>query len=164
MKTLYLVRHAKASRDEKEITDWERPLTPAGIQRATIVGKKLRSKKVAPEKIISSYAFRALNTALIFAAQIKYPLSAIDIEDRLYMAKTSDTIDMLKKQDDSVKSIMLFGHNPGISNLCNHLTRKKGKELATSEVVCIEFTTDSWSNIAKYTGKLVFTESGKRKA
>lgn len=164
MKTLYLVRHAKASRDKKGITDWERPLTPSGIQRATKVAKKLSAKKAVPDKMISSYAFRALNTGLIFAAQMRYPLAAVEIDDILYMKKASQITDMLKKQNDSITSIMLFGHNPSISELCNDITRKKSKELPTSAVTCIQFKTDKWSNIGKIAGKILFTESGEKKA
>lgn len=161
MKTIYLVRHAKASRDEKGIGDWERPLTVTGIYRAQKVAKKLHDKKINPGRMISSHAFRSLNTALIFAINLRYPVSALEISASLYEKKTSDILAMLKKQDDSISSIMLFGHNPSISDLCNSLTRKKGVELPTSAVTCIQFKTDKWSEIAKFAGKTSFTESGK---
>lgn len=161
MKTLYLVRHAKASRDEKGINDWERPLTVSGIYRAQKVAKKLYDEKIHPARMISSHAFRSLNTALIFAMNLRYPVSAIEISSSLYEHKASDILDMLKKQNDSISSIMLFGHNPSISDLCEHLTRKKVGELPTSVVTCIQFKTAKWSEIGKLAGKTIFMESGK---
>ena len=161
MKTIYLVRHAKASRDEKGIRDWERPLTVTGIYRAQKVAKKLSDKKILPGRIITSHAFRSLNTALIFALNLRYPVSALEISASLYEKKASDILDTLKKQDDSISSIMLFGHNPSISDLCNHLTRKKTMDLPTSAVICIQFKTAKWNDIGKYAGKTTFTESGK---
>jgi len=161
MKTIYLVRHAKASRDEKGINDWERPLTVTGIYRAQKIAKKLSDKKILPGRILSSHAFRSLNTALIFAINLRYPVSALEISSSLYEKKASDILDMLKKQDDNITSIMLFGHNPSISDLCNHLTRKKSKDLPTSAVTCIQFKTEKWGDIAKFAGKIVFTETGK---
>jgi phosphohistidine phosphatase len=161
MKTIYLVRHAKASRDEKGIKDWERPLTVQGIYRAQKIAKKLFDKKILPARMISSHAFRSLNTALVFAINMRYPVSAIEISASLYEKKASDILAMLKKQNDSISSIMLFGHNPSISELCNHLTRKKGEELPTSAITCIQLKTDKWSDIAKFAGKTVFTELGK---
>jgi len=161
MKTIYLVRHAKASRDEKGINDWERPLTVAGIYRAQKVAKTLYDKKAEPARMVSSHAFRSLNTALIFAINMRYPVAAIEISASLYEKKASDIIDMLKKQDNSISSIMLFGHNPSISDLCNQLTKKKTKELPTSAVTCIQFKTTKWSELGESVGKILFTESGK---
>lgn len=161
MKTLYLVRHAKASRDEKGINDWERPLTASGVYRAQRVAKKLYDKKILPLRMISSHAFRSLNTALVFAINMRYPVSALEISSSLYEKRASDILDMLKKQDDSITSIMLFGHNPSISDLSKQLTRKKNKELPTSAVTCIKFKTAKWSDIGKLAGKIIFTESGK---
>jgi phosphohistidine phosphatase len=161
MKTIYLVRHAKASRDEKGIHDWERPLTASGIYRAQKVAKKLYDKKILPVRMISSHAFRSLNTALVFAINMRYPVSAIEISSSLYEKKDSDILDMLKQQNDSIASIMLFGHNPSISDLCKRLTKKKNKELPTSAVTCIQFKTAKWSGLGKFAGKVIFTEAGK---
>jgi phosphohistidine phosphatase len=161
MKTIYLVRHAKASRDKKGLKDWERSLTVDGVRRAQKVAKKLYSKKVLPKRMASSYAFRSLNTAIIFATTLRIPVSSIEIYSSLYEKKASDIINMLKKQDDSVESLMLFGHNPSISDICNRLTRKKNKELPTSAVACIQFKATKWSDIGKFAGKLIFIESGK---
>jgi len=161
MKTLYLVRHAKSSRNEKGINDWERPITASGIAKAKKIAKRLYAKKAVPDKMISSQAFRALNTALLFATNLHCPLSAIEINVSLYEKKVSDILDMLKKQDDTITSIMLFGHNPSISELSNYLTRKKNKDLTTSGVTCIQFKTDHWSNIDKTAGKPIYTELGK---
>lgn len=161
MKTLYLVRHAKASRDEKGIRDWERPLTVAGIYRAQKVARKMNVKKIVPARMISSHAFRSLNTALIFAINMRYPLSALDISDSLYEKKATDILDMLKKQDNSISSIMLFGHNPSITDLCNRLTRGKSDDLPTSAITSIQFNIEKWSDLGKSKGKILFTEQGK---
>ncbi len=161
MKTIYLVRHAKSPKDEKGIKDWERPLTVAGIKKAQDIAQKLYRKKIMPARMISSHAFRALNTALIFAINMRYPVSALEINANLYEKKAADILAMLQKQDDSISSIMIFGHNPSISSLWNQLTGKKGEELPTSAVTCIQFKTEKWSDIAKFAGKIAFTESGK---
>src|SRR5690349_13917308 len=110
MKTLYLVRHAKASWEDN-VHDWERPLTEAGIERAEKVSKLLKTKKINPDRIISSYAFRALNTAVIFALQLRYPINDIVISQNIYEKRAIDILDMLRKQDDKLNKIMLFGHD-----------------------------------------------------
>ena len=161
MKTIYLVRHAKSPKDEKGIKDWERPLTVAGIKKAQDIAQKLYRKKIEPGRMLSSHAFRALNTALIFAINMRYPVAALEISSSLYEKKASDIMDMLKTQNDSVSSVMIFGHNPSISNLSNLLTGKKGEDLPTSAVIAIRFTTEKWSELEKSKGKILFTEEGK---
>lgn len=161
MKTIYLVRHAKASRDDKGIKDYERPLTVTGIYRAQKIAKKLYDKKILPGRIISSHAFRSLNTALIFSINLRYPVAALEISSSLYEQKVSDMLSMLKKQDNSISSVMLFGHNPSISDLCNRLTKTSGDELPTSAVIGLQFKINKWSDIGKSGGKKIFTELGK---
>jgi phosphohistidine phosphatase len=160
MKTLYLVRHAKASWEDN-VHDWERSLTQAGVDRAEKVGQLLSAKKAKPDKIISSYAFRALNTAVIFALQLKYPIDQITISQFIYEKRAIDILDMLRKQDNKLKSIMIFGHDPAITELYNMLTRKILLKMSTSSAACIEFSIDNWKDLGSTKGKTAFIESGK---
>ena len=160
MKTLYLVRHAKASWDF-DVYDWERPLSEEGIQRGKKVAKALKAKKVVPDKILSSYAFRALNTAVLFANILDYPVSSIEISENIYEKKAIDILDMLRKQDDKLNSIMLFGHDRYITELYNMLTRKLLLKMSTSSVACIEFNINRWKDLGNSQGKTLFIESGK---
>lgn len=160
MKTLYLVRHAKASWDE-HVSDWERPLTQAGVERAHKVAKLLKSKKIKPDKIISSYAFRALNTAVIFAIDLKHPAAAIEVSQHIYEKRAIDILDLLRKQDDKHDIIMLFGHDPSITELYNMLTRKLLLKLSTASAAGIEFNIKQWKSLGSSVGKTLFIEPGK---
>jgi len=161
MKTLYLVRHAKASWEDN-VHDWGRPLTPEGIERAGKVAKFLKTKKeVNPDKMISSYAFRALNTAVIFALELHYPVTDIEISQHIYEKKAIDILEMLRKQDDSQDNIMIFGHNPAITELYNMLTRKLLLNISTSSVACIQFPVKQWKELGSKQGKPLYLESGK---
>ena len=160
MKTLYLVRHAKASWEDN-VHDWERQLTEAGVERAHIVAKALKVRKVKPEKIISSYAFRALNTAVLFALDLKYTITSIELSQQVYEKRAIDMLDMLRKQDDRHSSIMLVGHDPSMTELYNLLTKKLLLKFTTASTACIEFSTDKWKDLGSKPGKSVFIESGK---
>ena len=160
MKTLYLVRHAKASWDF-DVYDWERPLTEEGVDRAKKVAKDLKAKKIMPDKILSSYAFRALNTAVLFALTLKYPASGIEINQHIYEKRAIDILDMLRKQDNKFNKIMLFGHDPSITEMYNMLTRKLLLKMSTSSVACIEFNINHWKDLGNSQGKPLFIESGK---
>jgi phosphohistidine phosphatase len=161
MKTLYIVRHAKASRDEIHLKDWERSLIPEGIERANEVSKILKGKKVHPGKIISSHAFRALNTALIFARCLEYPLNEIEVSQDLYETNKQHILRLLKKQENRISSLMIFGHNPVFTDLYNLLTGEQLEDFPTSAVACIQFETDQWVEIGEKKGKCLFLEAGE---
>ncbi|HPI80787.1 MAG TPA: histidine phosphatase family protein [Cyclobacteriaceae bacterium] len=44
MKYLYLIRHAKSSWDNLEISDVDRPLNERGLRDAPYMGKRLKEK------------------------------------------------------------------------------------------------------------------------
>jgi phosphohistidine phosphatase len=160
MKTLYLVRHAKASWEEN-VHDWERPLTQVGVERAHKVAKALKAKKIKPNKIISSYAFRSLNTAVIFAIELRYPAATIEVNQNIYEKRAIDILDMLRKQDDKDEIIMLFGHDPAITELYNMLTRKLLLKFSTSSTAGIQFKIKHWKDLGNSVGKTLFIEPGK---
>lgn len=67
MKTLFLVRHAKSSKDEVILPDQDRPLTDRGKSDVPKMGKRLAKRDVKPDRILSSPAIRALATAEVIA-------------------------------------------------------------------------------------------------
>jgi Phosphohistidine phosphatase SixA len=48
MKTLYVMRHAKSSWENVDLSDFERPLNAQGLEAAPFVGKQMREKKSSP--------------------------------------------------------------------------------------------------------------------
>lgn len=72
-KTLYLIRHSKADFPSDGITDFERPLTNHCVSDSHRVASKLGAKKVEWDLVISSPAFRAINTAIIFSNELNFP-------------------------------------------------------------------------------------------
>lgn len=161
MLELYIVRHAKASREEIDIKDRERPLLSIGIQRANKVSTILKKKKILPGKIISSHALRALNTAVIFALNMDYPVRELEISHSIY-GKTPETVlDLIKKQNNDISSLMIFGHNPTFTDLYNLLTGDALENLSTSAVACMQFDTENWAKIQAKMGQTQFIETGK---
>ena len=82
MKTLFLVRHAKSSKDDPTLTDKERPLNDRGRRDAPKMGERLAKRDVEPDLIVSSPAVRALATAQIFAEKLDYRAKNIVVDDR----------------------------------------------------------------------------------
>ena len=67
MKLLYLVRHAKSSWRDDNLSDAERPLNKRGERDAPFMADLLQRKGINPDLMVSSPALRALSTAKIFA-------------------------------------------------------------------------------------------------
>ena len=87
MKTLFLVRHAKSSRDDPSLPDRDRPLDDRGKQDGPKMGKRLAKRDVKPDLLLSSPALRALTTAQLIAEEIGYKLKDIVVDDRLYASE-----------------------------------------------------------------------------
>jgi phosphohistidine phosphatase len=146
MKTLYLVRHAKSSWADAALPDKERPLNDRGERDAPTMGERLAKRKVKPDLILSSPAARALRTAEIIARKLDYPRKDIVVIERLYAAASDDLIDVIRELGDQVEHVMLFGHNPELTELAHRLSGEI-THMPTSAVAEFKFDADSWSRI-----------------
>ncbi len=149
MKTLYIVRHAKSSWDDLSASDHDRKLLPLGKKRTKIVAKWLKKHNVLPDKIMSSTAVRAYETARLIANGLGFPEEKIEKERRLYGADPEDVEELLFTLPDSVGKVMVVGHNPGFTDLANlFLKDNQGIDnLPTSGVVSVIFDTEKWEEV-----------------
>jgi phosphohistidine phosphatase len=148
MKTLFLVRHAKSSRDDPTLPDKDRPLNERGMRDASRVGEQLAKRGAKPDLILSSSARRALTTAETVARKLDYRRKDIVVEDRLYAATPDDLLAILHKLDDKAKRVMLFGHNPELTELAHRLSGEI-TDMATCAVAEFAFDIKSWSNVGE---------------
>lgn len=146
MKTLFLVRHAKSSRDDPTLSDRERPLNKRGMRDASRVGEQLAQRGKKPDLILSSPARRAMTTAEIVARKLDYRRKDIGVEDRLYVATPDDLLAVVHELDDKSKRVMLFGHNPELTELAHRLSAKI-TDMATCAVAEFAFDIKSWSKV-----------------
>ena len=138
MPTLFLVRHAKSEHGTWDIADIDRPLNARGYSDAPVMATRYLEKFNAPDLIISSPAVRALSTALLFARCFEIDPGKIHIEKELYESSTSQYLKILRKYNDQAKSIMLFGHNPVISETASKLVTSLNTDMPTCAIVGIE--------------------------
>jgi phosphohistidine phosphatase len=159
MKYLYLVRHAKSSW-EYNLDDFDRPLNQRGQFDAPLMGKKLASKSIKPDIIISSPASRAIKTATIIAEHIQYK-KPIGTLRELYHASATNLLQLIKKTDQQYQSIMLFGHNPGLTTLANQLAADQVDNIPTCGIYAVGFDNKDWETIGLKKGKLLFYDYPK---
>ena len=144
MKSLTIVRHAKSSWKHHGLSDRERPLNKRGERDAPIMAKRVADADIRPSQIISSPAVRAWTTAKIFARELGYPAEFLQREDGLYLASLDNLLDVVATQDASFNHLMLFGHNPGLTDFVNYLVPGLTSNLPTSGVVSVNLETEDW--------------------
>ena len=162
MKTLFLVRHAKSSWENSSLPDHERPLNARGERDAPRMGKRLVSRGVQPDILISSPALRAYSTAVKIAAEIGYPKDDIQVNEKLYFAGTSGMLDVIHSLIPRIRSAMLFGHNPIMTQLVNDLANTTIGNVPTCGIAEIKFDTESWEEADEGLGTMQLFDYPKR--
>jgi phosphohistidine phosphatase len=164
MKSLTIVRHAKSSWKDRGLSDRERPLNKRGNRDAPIMGQRLAAAGIRPSQIISSPAVRAWTAARIFAKELGYPTEFLQREDGLYLASLDNLLDVIATQDSGFNNLMLFGHNPGLTDLVNYLVPGLTNNLPTAGVVSVELDCDEWMLYDKPPVELILHDYPKKPA
>ena len=163
MKTLTLVRHAKSDWSDTSLSDRDRPLNRRGERDAPDMGKRIVGHGIRPSLIVSSPAVRAWTTAKIVAREIGYPLEFLQRDDSLYLASLDDLLDVVVAQDDGFNSLMVVGHNPGMTDFANFLQPGLTNNLPTAGVVSVNIDQDHWGLHAQPATELVAWDYPKLK-
>jgi len=161
MKTLFLIRHAKSSWGDTALPDEDRPLNDRGRRDAPKMGERLAKRDVKPDLILSSPAMRAVKTAEIIAKKLDYRRKDIVVDDRLYAVGADDLLDVIHKLSDKLDRVMLFGHNPELTELAHRLSSKI-THMPTCAVAEFTFDAKSWSKIGKVKPAKVALDYPKR--
>jgi phosphohistidine phosphatase len=162
MKELYLMRHAKSSWKENNIKDFDRPLNKRGKADAPFMGEILKNLQVKPDAILSSSALRTTSTALMVAESLQFAEKNIIFDKRIYEAGDKALIKIIKEIPPHINSLMLIGHNPGLTELANMLTDSYVYNVPTSGVYAIRFPFYSWEYIGDLKGDFYFFEYPKK--
>jgi len=152
MKTLILLRHAKASRDDPSLKDFDRPLNHRGEDDAKLMGRYLRNEKLVVEAAVSSPARRALTTTELFLKAADISLEPA-LEDRIYEAGLPQLLRIVSEMDSSHQTVLLIGHNPGFEELAESLTGQYIR-LPTAALAVIDLSVDRWSDARPRSGRL----------
>ena len=156
MKTLYLVRHAKAEDIKLGVTDFDRILTSQGQEQAREVAIELNKDLVKVDIIQSSSAARAMTTAQIIAQGLQYPINRIEPLINLYQPSITDMQEIIEYIDPNYNHVMLVGHNPTISQLAQRLCYAVKIDLSPCGVVALKFDVQSWREVTTHPATLLY--------
>ncbi len=148
MKQLILVRHGKSSWDY-HVSDKDRPLLERGINDVILVSQKYAKKPIKIDFAYSSTANRAMHTCTIFLRQLDFPMVKLQLTHNLYDFSGDSVLPFIQGFDDSLESVIIFGHNHAFTHLANSLGNTYIENVPTSGLVHLQFNTDHWSKIGK---------------
>jgi phosphohistidine phosphatase len=166
MKRLIVVRHAKSSWDEPSMKDIDRPLNDRGIKDAPKMAKRLKENEVYPDIVLTSTAQRALSTCEEFCKILNFPAEKIQKEKKLYHASEEGIFEILKSVPDlkdNEEVVMIFGHNPGLTEFVNTLLNEDIENIPTCGIVSSELNISKWQEIKPGSGDLEYFDFPKRK-
>jgi phosphohistidine phosphatase len=147
VKTLILVRHAKSSWSEPGLADRLRPLNARGKRDVRTMGRRLAERGIGVERMISSPAARALATAEAIAEELGFPWEEVAVDERLYGADARDMLEVIRGLDDDLQRAMLFGHNPGLTDLVDLFSPQWIENVPTCGVVQLTFDAPTWKAV-----------------
>lgn len=146
MKTLLLIRHAKAARPDADRRDHDRALDERGRRDAAEMGRRLKERGLTPDRMIASSALRAAATARLIARELGLPAGALVEDGRLYASTLSKMLYVIQELDDELACVALVGHNPEMTELAQHFASET-PDMATCAVAQLDFDLGSWSAI-----------------
>lgn len=122
LQTLLLMRHAKSSWSDAELTDHQRPLNGRGKKAASAVGAALTARGYLPELIWSSDSTRTRETAMRLIRAIP-GAQMVNYVPEFYHASAEEVLHYAAKAGEpNVEALMFLGHNPGWSELLQIFT------------------------------------------
>jgi phosphohistidine phosphatase len=152
MKTLLLLRHAKAENAAPGSSDINRTLNERGKIEAQAIGTFIRKQNLTVELVLCSPAVRARESEELVlsaddvAANVRY-------DQRIYEAAPHQLLEVISEVDDNKSVVLLVGHNPGMEELLTALTGRE-EPLSTGTLAKIDFSFDVWSRVAADSGRL----------
>jgi phosphohistidine phosphatase len=152
MKTLFLLRHAKAVSTSEALRDLDRSLSDQGREQAERVGKYLKQQNISFDLVLSSTALRARETTeLVLTAAGS--MSEVRFDQRIYEASFQQLLELVCEIEKEKNEVLLVGHNPGLEELLKRLTGRF-ETMGTSTLAKIALGASAWTEAVAEKGDL----------
>jgi phosphohistidine phosphatase len=163
LKTLHLLRHAKAAEGDIDATDHARPLAKRGINDARAMAAYLKDQTFAVERVYCSSSRRTKETYELMTPALGG--APVAFKDRLYLVDSVDLVDFIQTLPDSASAILLLGHNPTYPTAALTLTKDAtkdqdaalqalGQKFPTGAMCSLRFDVDHWRDVKHGQGTL----------
>ncbi|MGO2103398.1 MAG: SixA phosphatase family protein [Psychroflexus halocasei] len=153
-KRLVIIRHGKSSWKNDELEDIKRPLKERAYKDAELVSNAYKASSIHSFTAFTSPAVRAHETAKLVTDHLDNQIKSLKVDGQLYTFSPSILLDFIANLSDNINNVMLFGHNPAITDVVNQLGSEYFQNVPTTGLVEIQFNESSWSEIDKGTTQL----------
>ena len=165
MKRLFLLRHAKASRDGPGIRDEDRALAERGREDAAHIGRFMNEEVYAADLALCSTSARTRQTLELVLPQLTVQ-PTVQYLDELYLASAEAILALIRRTSDATGSLMIVGHNPGLEECARSVVRPPSErrlrkryetmtdKFPTGSLAAIDFDAERWSAIGGWVGEL----------
>jgi len=143
-KRIVFIRHAKSDWSDWRLSDFDRSLNERGKSDLPVMAQKWQTFGFAPDLIISSSAVRARETASYFAHFFE---STIRFEDNIYHSMPYIYLEHIHTLDQNIRTVVLVGHNPGISYLANIVAPNLNVEMPTCGMLFVTSIANNWGDV-----------------
>jgi phosphohistidine phosphatase len=162
MKTLLVLRHAKASQDASFAVDFDRPLKPRGHRQSLDLGRMMRDRHLTFDAIVASPAIRVVETISGIAEGSGHALAPA-YDKRLYNASPEMLLEVIREADDRAESLLVVGHNPGLQHLLLHVADDDRDSLRdaiaasypTAALAELHLSVEHWRDVGRQSGRIV---------
>ncbi len=145
MKLLTLLRHAKSSWNDEDLSDHDRPLNKRGLQDAPVMARRLVEQSVEPGLVLCSTALRARETLSLFTDVCALAGHQIQYVDGLYLASVGKLASIIAGAPAQVSHLMLVGHNPGLEDLLSKVTSRDDLTMPTCAMAQLRLASDGFN-------------------
>ena len=146
MKQLYILRHAKSSWDNKDLADFDRPLSNRGEKDAKKLCAFAEMNGIVVDKVMCSNAKRTKETFDLVADGFNFPIADVFYTEDLYFGDVNNIVSSLRKLDEKFKNILIVGHNPTLHMLVEILTEDIIEKFSTCNLAIINFK-EEWKTL-----------------
>ena len=138
------------------MTDFDRYLTSRGHKDPVLVSNELTDLGIIPDRIFTSPAKRAFQTAEIFSNRFQLSRTNIVSADFLYGYYSIEAlIELLQRLASKFPCVQVVGHNPKIEELAADLTGSVYRRVPTSGTLVLDFDVKKWEHIMEGSGTLM---------
>lgn len=145
MKTLMILRHAKAEPLAEGQSDRDRPLAPRGEKESPRIGRWLKAQQLTPDLIVASDAVRAQATAQLVARACDYE-KTIELSSELYLATPATYVQVLRELGNGADRVLVVGHNPTLDELL-YLLCGNHDGFPTGGLAVVQLDVASWDEV-----------------
>lgn len=126
------------------------------------MGRWLKEQNISPDRIVSSPSVRTLATISRVMHELQLKGERIETDPSLYHATPSNMLKLIHSFPPEVNSLLLIGHNPGLTELAERLCPAEAVDnIPTCGMYAIQFQITEWATANTHNAEFLFFQYPK---